>query len=68
MTYSLKAAPENKINGIIAGKRKRQVGLLVPAKYVILTKSKTFANILLKKLQEKERSIESLKVILSLLL
>ena len=68
MTYSLKAAPENKINGIIARKRKHEVGLLVPAKYVVLTKSKTFANILLKKLQEKERSIESLKVILSLLL
>ena len=68
MTYSLKAAPENKINGIITGKRKHEVGLLVPAKYVVLTKSKTFANILLKKLQEKERSIESLKVILSLLL
>ena len=68
MTYSLKAAPENKINGIIAGKRKHEVELLVPAKYVVLTKSKTFANILLKKLQEKERSIESLKVILSLLL
>ena len=68
MTYSLKAAPENNLNGIIGGKRKDKVGLLVPAKYVVLTKSKTFANILLKKLQEKERSIESLKVILSLLL
>ena len=68
MTYYLKAAPENNLNGIIGRKRKDKVGLLVPAKYVVLTKSKTFANILLKKLQEKERSIESLKVILSLLL
>ena len=68
MTYSFKAAPENNLNGIIGGKKKHKVGLLVPAKYVVLTKSKTFANILLKKLQEKERSIESLKVILSLLL
>ena len=43
-----------KLSGIIAGKRKQEVGLLVPAKYVALTKTKTFANILLKKLQEKE--------------
>ena len=68
MTYFLKAGPENKLNEIIAGKRKQEVGLLVPVKYVVLTKSKTFANILLKKLQAKERYIKSLKVILLLLL
>ena len=68
MTHFLKAAPENKLNGIIAGKRIQEVGLLVPGKYVVLTKRKAFANILLKKLQEKERSIQSLKVTLLLLL
>ena len=68
MTYFLKAGPENKLNEIIAGMRKQEVELLVPVKYVVLTKSKTFANILLKKLQAKERYIKSLKVILLLLL
>ena len=37
------------------GKRKREVGLVVLASYVALTKNKTFANILLKKLQEKRK-------------
>ena len=68
MTYFLKAGPDNKLNEIIAGMRKQEVELLVPVKYVVLTKSKTFANILLKKLQAKERYIKSLKVILLLLL
>ena len=40
---------------MIIGKRKREVGLVFPAKYVALTKSKTFANVLLGKLQEKKR-------------
>ena len=35
--------------------RKREVGILVLAKYFAFTKSKTFANILLGKLQEKKR-------------
>ena len=68
MTYFLKAGPENKLNGIIAGERKQEVGLFVPLKYFLLTKSKTFANILLKKLQAKERYIKGLKVILLILL
>ena len=68
MAYFLKAAPDNMLNGTIAGKRIQEIGLLVPGKYVVLTKSKAFANILLKKLQEKERSIQSLKVTLLLLL
>ena len=40
---------------VVTGKRKREVGLVVPAKYVALTKNKTFANILLEKLTEKKR-------------
>ena len=40
---------------MVIGKKKREVGLVVPAKYVALTKSKTFANVLLAKLQEKKR-------------
>ena len=68
MTNFLKPGPENKFNGIMAGKGKQEVRLLVQAKYVVLTKSKTLGNILLKKFQEKERSSQSLKVILLLLL
>ena len=50
----LEASPENKLNAIVIGKRKREVGL-VPAKYAALTKNKTFANVLAGKLQEKKR-------------
>ena len=55
LTYFLEASPENKLNAIVIGKRKREVGLVVPAKYAALTKSKTFANVLAGKLQEKKR-------------
>ena len=40
---------------IVIGKRKREVGLVVPAKYATLTKNKTFANVLAGELQEKKR-------------
>ena len=55
LTNFLKAAPENKLDAIAVGKRKREVGLIVPAKYVPLTKNKTFANILFNKLQKKKK-------------
>ena len=55
LTYFLEASPENKLNAIVIGKRKREVGLVVPAKYAALTKNKTFANVLAGKLQEKKR-------------
>ena len=40
---------------IVIGKRKQEVGLVIPAKYAVLTKNKTFANVLAGKLQEKKR-------------
>ena len=46
LTYFLEASPENKLNAIVIGKRKREVGLVVPA---------TFANVLAGKLQKKKR-------------
>ena len=55
LTYFLEASPENKLNAIIIGKREREVGLVVPARYAALTKNKTFANVLAGKLQEKNR-------------
>ena len=44
-----------KLGTIVPEKRKREVGLVVAAKYVVLTKNKTFANTLLKKLREKKK-------------
>ena len=55
LKYFLEASPENNLIAVVMGKRKREVGLVVPAKYVALTKNKTFANILLEKLTEKKR-------------
>ena len=55
LTYFLEASPENKLNAIVIGKRKLEVGLVVPAKYAALTKNKTFANVLAGRLQEKKR-------------
>ena len=37
LTYFLEASPENKLNAIVIGKRKWEVGLVVPAKYAALT-------------------------------
>ena len=61
LTYFLEASPENKLNAIVIGKRKREVGLVVPAKYAALTKNKTFANVLAGKLQEKKRKHPNLE-------
>ena len=55
LTHFLKIAPENKLDVIVAGKRKQELQFLVPVKYVAFTKISTFANILLKKLQKKEK-------------
>ena len=54
LTNFLNAAPENKLTAFVVGKRKREVGLVVPAKYVALTRSKIFGNILFDKLHEKK--------------
>ena len=55
ITYLLQASPENKLFAVVTGKRKREVGLVVPAKYVAFSKSKTFANVLKEKLEEKKK-------------
>ena len=55
LTHFFEASPENKLNAIVIGKRKREVGLVFPAKYAALTKNKTFAYALAGKLQEKKR-------------
>ena len=55
LKYFLDASPENNLIAVVTRKRKRGAGLVVPAKYVALTKNKTFASILLQKLTEKKR-------------
>ena len=50
LTNLLEASLENKLNAIVIGKRKEEVGLVVPAKYAAFTKNKTFANVLAGKL------------------
>ena len=52
LTCFLKAFPENRLNTIVVGKGKQEA---VQAKCIALTKNKTLANILLKKLQEKKK-------------
>lgn len=54
LTNFLNAAPDNNLEAFVVGKRKREVGLVVPAKYVAFTKSKKFGNILFDKLHEKK--------------
>ena len=44
---------ENYVEAGALGKRKKEIGLVVPAKYEATTKDKRFANILREKLEEK---------------
>ena len=62
LTYFLEASPENKLNAIVIGKRKRKVGLVVPAKYAALTKNKTFANALAKSYRKTKENIQTLNL------
>ena len=55
LTTFLKAAPENNLDAIVARKRKRDVGLVVPEKLVALMKNETFSNMFLKILREKKK-------------
>ena len=51
----------NKLSAIVKEKRKREIGLVVPAKFIALTKNKTHAKVLVSKLLEK-KCILSLEV------
>ena len=46
---------ENYFEAEVLRKRKREIGLVVPAKYKATAKDKRFANILREKLEEKKR-------------
>ena len=52
--HFLNESNENFIEASVSGKRKREIGLVVPAKYVAFTKSKRMANILQSELKNKK--------------
>ena len=54
LAYFLKQDEGNFINAQVAGKRKREVGLVVPAKYTAHTKDERTANILLEELKKRK--------------
>ena len=64
MTHFLNASPENTLTVKVRGKRKREVGLVVPAKYQAVTKSRRIADVLLTKLKEKKERREHFEFIL----
>ena len=57
ISYFLEAATTNTMTAVVTGKRKREIGLVVPAKYVAYTENKKHAQILIKKLLEKQHNI-----------
>ena len=64
MTNFLQAAPENKLMTKVIGKRKREVGLVVPAKYQAVTKTQRIANILYQKLTQKNDNLKNFEMTL----
>ena len=53
----LNTAPKNTLKAKVIAKRKREVGLVVPAKYHAETKSERISNILYKVLIEKKNTL-----------
>ena len=52
--HFLETSAYNTLSAVVTGKRKREVGLVVPAKYIALTKDRRYANVLFEKLKEKK--------------
>ena len=53
--HFLNASSENKLTVEVTGKRKREVGLVVPAKFNALTKDKKIAKVLDRELSKRKR-------------
>ena len=60
INYFLEAATTNTMTAVVTGKRKREIGLVVPAKYVAYTENQKHAQILIKKPLEKQHLLELL--------
>ena len=56
--YFLEAATTNAIVAVVTGKRKREIGLVIPAKYIAYTENQKHAQIFKEKLLEKETILE----------
>lgn len=54
LDYFLQADSSNRIVAIVEGKRKREIGLVVPGKFICFTKQLRQANILFNELVEKK--------------
>ena len=59
----LQANPDNVIEAEVSGKRKREVGLIVPAKYTAYMKVKSNASILCEKLCEKNARLSNFELV-----
>ena len=67
INYFVSAANTNTIIAVVTGKRKREIGLVVPAKYFAYTNNKKNAEMLMKKLLEKKifsNSLYTTKILL----
>ena len=56
--YFLKSSTENNVSAMVTGKRKRELGLVVPAKYTAFTKE-TFGNGFTRRTPEKTHQVRT---------
>ena len=56
--HFLTTETENKLIAVVSGKRKWEIGLVVPAKFTAMTRRKKFAEILMDKLEQKKDIID----------
>lgn len=53
--YFYKSSPDNRVDAKVTGKRKREIGLVVPAKYFAITQDLKVAKILQDELEKKKK-------------
>ena len=58
LTHFIQNSPKNKMIAFPIGKRKREIGLVVPAKYMAICENKKVAQILMEKLLEKQKILD----------
>ena len=54
LDFFLKEDPDNTLNAEVTGQRKREVGLVVPARYTAFTKNRETAQILERELKRRK--------------
>ena len=58
LTHFIGASQNNQLNAVVIAKRKREMGLVVPAKFVAITENKRFAETLREKIESKKNELE----------